>query len=149
MEMGMMHTSQKRTISQYSLHKQNSTTWLNLSKESAQLMGPRLKEKHLLASRTTLTGIVNIRENLDILFYLPGYIIDLLRFIKSMGIEYDASEWRRFIDSSSKSLKPLFIFNGNIFSSIPCKQYWTSPGGNTPKAPTIRPTASHHENYRI
>ena len=26
---------------------------------------------------------------------------------------------------------------------------WMSPGGNTHKAPTIRPPASHHENYPI
>ena len=28
-----------------------------------------------------------------------------------------------------------------------CEQYRTSPGGNTNKAPTIRPPVSHHENY--
>ena len=35
-----------------------------------------------------------------------------------MGLEYDATEWRLFIDSSSKSLKAV-PHNGNGFSSIP------------------------------
>ena len=35
-----------------------------------------------------------------------------------MGLEYDATEWRYFIDSSSRSLKPV-LHKGNSFSSIP------------------------------
>ena len=39
--------------------------------------------------------------------------------ILSMGIKYDAMEWRLFIDSSSRSLKTVLLYNGNSFSSIP------------------------------
>ena len=35
-----------------------------------------------------------------------------------MGLKYDATEWRLFIDSSSRNLK-VVLHNGNCFSSIP------------------------------
>ena len=36
-----------------------------------------------------------------------------------MGHEYDVSEWKLFIDSSSRSLKVVLPNNGNKLSSIP------------------------------
>ena len=36
-----------------------------------------------------------------------------------MGLEYDATEWRVFIDSSSRSLKAVLLHYGNSFSFIP------------------------------
>ena len=39
-----------------------------------------------------------------------------------MGLEYDDTEWRLFIDSSSKSLKLVLLHNRNSFSTIPIKQ---------------------------
>ena len=36
-----------------------------------------------------------------------------------MGLQYNATEWRLFIDSSSKSLKAVLLHNGNKFSSVP------------------------------
>ena len=35
-----------------------------------------------------------------------------------MGLEYDVTEWKLFIDSSSRSLKAVLLHNGNSFSSI-------------------------------
>ena len=35
-----------------------------------------------------------------------------------MGLEYDAMEWRLFIDSYSRSLKAVLLYNQNNFSSI-------------------------------
>ena len=42
--------------------------------------------------------------------------------IKSIGLEYDAMEWRIFIDSSCRSLKAVLLYNENNFSSIPIGQ---------------------------
>ena len=39
--------------------------------------------------------------------------------MKSMGLDYVATEWRLFIDSSTRSLKAVVLHNGNIYSSIP------------------------------
>ena len=36
-----------------------------------------------------------------------------------MGIAYEYSDWRLFIDSSNKSHKTVLLYNGNIVSSIP------------------------------
>ena len=36
-----------------------------------------------------------------------------------MGLEYDAIKWKLFIDSFSRSLKAVFLHNGNSFSSLP------------------------------
>ena len=39
--------------------------------------------------------------------------------ITTMGISYNSSEWRLFIDSSTKSLKAVLLNNGNDLESIP------------------------------
>ena len=39
--------------------------------------------------------------------------------MKSMGIDYITTEWRLFIDSSSRRLKAVLLHNGNEYSSIP------------------------------
>ena len=36
-----------------------------------------------------------------------------------MGLDYVTTEWRLFIDLSSRSLKEVLLHNGNKFSSIP------------------------------
>ena len=36
-----------------------------------------------------------------------------------MGVDYVATEWRLFIDSSTRSLKAVVLHNGNKYSSIP------------------------------
>ena len=37
----------------------------------------------------------------------------------AIGIEHDSSEWRLFIDSSTRSLKAVLLHNGNVYPSIP------------------------------
>ena len=46
------------------------------------------------------------------------YCNNIAGLIKSMSLEYDATEWRLFIDSSSWSLKAV-LHNRNSFSSFP------------------------------
>ncbi|KAG7156179.1 hypothetical protein Hamer_G028999 [Homarus americanus] len=36
-----------------------------------------------------------------------------------MGISYNISEWRLFIDSSKRSLEAVLLFNGNQVASVP------------------------------
>ena len=35
------------------------------------------------------------------------------------GIDHDLIQWRLFIDSSTKSLKAVLLYNGDIYPSIP------------------------------
>lgn len=39
--------------------------------------------------------------------------------MEAMSIQYNATEWRLFIDSSKSSLKGVLLHNGNIYSSVP------------------------------
>ena len=38
--------------------------------------------------------------------------------IIAMGLQYDPVEWRLFIDSSSRSLKAVLLYNGNAVASV-------------------------------
>lgn len=97
---------------------------LNLSKESAQLLGSRLREKRLLAPGTTFYWYRDREREFRKFFTfdeasLLVYCNNIADLIKSMGLKYDAMEWRLFIDSSNRSLKAVLLNNGNKFSSIP------------------------------
>ena len=47
------------------------------------------------------------------------YCSDIFGLFNEIGIDYDPSDWRLFIDSSAKSLKAILLHNGNEFPSIP------------------------------
>jgi len=36
-----------------------------------------------------------------------------------MGMDYNAAEWRMFVDSSKRSLKAVLLYNGNTAASLP------------------------------
>lgn len=95
---------------------------LNLSKKSAQLLGSRLKEKNLLASGTTFSWYKQREREFVNFFATDGTLVycnDIAGLIIQMGLEYEASQWRFFIDSSKRSLKGVLLHNGNEFSSVP------------------------------
>lgn len=96
---------------------------LYLSKDKAELLGSRLKRKHLLASGTTFAWyrhrekdlLVYFAENDDLVYC--NNVHGLMAFF---GVHnYQPSEWRLFIDSSKRSLKGVLLHNGNIHPSIP------------------------------
>ena len=97
---------------------------LNLSKESSQLLGSRLREKNLLTPETTFYWYRERERELrqffttqrDLSLVNCNNIADLK---KSMDLDYTNTEWRLFIDSSSRSLKAVLLHNGNKYSSIP------------------------------
>ena len=95
---------------------------LGLSKESSQLLGSRLKEKHLL-SKTTTFAWYRHRDAKFRKYFLAEeelvYCCNIVGLINEMGIEYDPTEWRLFIDSSMRSLKVVLLHNGNQLGSIP------------------------------
>ncbi|EFN77001.1 hypothetical protein EAI_07091, partial [Harpegnathos saltator] len=95
---------------------------LGLSKESVELLGSRLKERHLLESETTFSWY-RYREKEFIPFSMVDSLVfcnnvsDLMHFL---GLKsYNANEWRRFIDFSRRNLKVVFLHNGGIYASIP------------------------------
>ena len=44
---------------------------------------------------------------------------DVSNFMQKLGVLYDASQWRLFIDSSKTSLKGVLLHNSNEYASIP------------------------------
>jgi len=47
------------------------------------------------------------------------YCTDVSGIVQKLGIDYNAEEWRLFIDSSKRSLKGVLLNNGNKYASIP------------------------------
>lgn len=97
---------------------------LCLSKESAQLLGSRLCEHNVLAPGTTFAWYRNRDKELRKFFSSDTetslvYCNNISGLVDAMGISYNASEWRLFIDSSSRSLKAVLLSNGNQVASVP------------------------------
>jgi hypothetical protein len=96
---------------------------LGLSKQSSELLASRLKEKNCLAPKTSIT----FYRNRDISFRKFFSREDDLVYCNNIGgllskigdISYEASDWRLFIDSSTKSLKAVLLHNGNVYAPIP------------------------------
>uniref|UniRef100_UPI00358E4839 uncharacterized protein n=1 Tax=Myxine glutinosa TaxID=7769 RepID=UPI00358E4839 len=51
--------------------------------------------------------------------FLWFYCSNITGLIAAMGLAYDPTEWRLFVDSSSRSLKAVLLFNGNKIASVP------------------------------
>lgn len=96
---------------------------LDLSKERAELLASRLKEKKCLASDVKISAY-RTRER-DLLPFFSNdenlvYCNNVSGLMKFMGLEiYKANDWRLFIDSSKRSLKGVLLHNGNKYASIP------------------------------
>ena len=95
---------------------------LDLPKSSAELLGSRLQEMNLLTPETCIT-VYRHREEQFVQFFSSKpdlvYCNNIEGLITSMGIAYDANQWRLFIDSSKCSMKAVLLFNGNTVSSLP------------------------------
>jgi hypothetical protein len=95
---------------------------LSLTKESAEVLGSRLKEWNLLAGDTRISFYRTRHQNLSAFYQMSNtmcYCTDINGLMTELGCEYKSDEWRLFIDSSKSSLKAVLLFNGNTKPSIP------------------------------
>lgn len=118
----LIETRQPKLLSQAELN--DLTRDLGLSKESSQLLGSRLSENNLLSPQTTFFWYRSRDEVFRKYFSSDQeaslvYCNNVNGLIAAMGFAYDPTEWRLFIDSSSRSLKAVLLFNGNKISSVP------------------------------
>ena len=119
----MTYTSQKRTTRKYSWHKENSTIWhdtwtfqrillscwVHISKRNIRCYKvSRPWERIKSFSRSKISH--------------HWFITTTLLEWSNLDLEYDAMEWRLFIDSSSRSLKAVLQHNKNSFSIL--LLYW-------------------------
>jgi len=97
---------------------------LNLTKESAQLLGSRLREYNLLAPGTTYFWYRNRDQEFRKFFVYNEehslvFCRDVAGLISALGVVYVPEEWRLFVDSSVKSLKVVLLHIGNKLGSVP------------------------------
>jgi hypothetical protein len=95
---------------------------LNLSKQAAELLGSRLRERNLLAPDTTFYWYRHREREFIEFFILTDSLVychNVKGLVAQMGCTYDSSEWRLFIDSSKRSLKAVLLHNGNQLASLP------------------------------
>lgn len=95
---------------------------LGLTKEKAELLGSRLKEKNLLAVGTSIYVYRKREQQFSNFFVQEGdlvYCSDIPGLMNEFGVEYKKEDWRLFIDSSKTSLKAVLLHNGNTYASIP------------------------------
>ena len=95
---------------------------MNLPKNSALILGSRLKEKRMLSSDTNFSWYKH-REREYIHFFTCEHslvnCVDFKGLIEKLGAVYNPSGWRLFIDASKSSLKPVLLNNRNQFASVP------------------------------
>lgn len=95
---------------------------LNLSKDKAELLASRLKQKHLLAKGVAVTHYRSRNHQLTAFFTVNGplcYCHDIIGLFNSLSQQHVPAEWRLFIDSSHRSLKAVLLHNGNSKPSLP------------------------------
>lgn len=95
---------------------------LGLPKSGAELLTSRLMEWNLLGEDCQITMQRNRHLEFAKYFAVDGslcFCSDVTGLFHAIGIEYDSSGWRLFIDSSTRSLKAVLLHNGNIYPSIP------------------------------
>ena len=95
---------------------------MGLTKSNAQLLTSRLKDCNLLdlTCRSSLSR--KRHERFLRCFSVAGSLCfcnSTFGLFEETGIKHDSREWRLFIDSSSKSLKCVFLHNRNQHPSIP------------------------------
>ena len=109
---------------------------LGLSKQAAEVLASRLKEKNLLDSFAKVSYFRTRDENFNFFseVNLFVYCHDISGLLLQLGISvYNPTEWRFFIESSKRSLKCVLLHNGNIFGSVP----WLSRNTGLDNAPNF------------
>ena len=95
---------------------------LGLPKDSAEVVGSRLKDKNMLAPGTSFSWYRSREKEFVSFFSQEGNLVlcsDVPGLMACFKIEYAPDEWRLFIDSSKRSLKAVLLHNGNKYASMP------------------------------
>ena len=96
---------------------------LNLSKEAAEILASRLKNKNCLGTGASIT-FYRTRKN-ELLPHFSEkkellYCKDIEGLLLKMGVSrYRAQKWRLFIDNSKRNSKCVLLHNSNRYVSLP------------------------------
>ena len=94
---------------------------LDLPKCSAELLGPQLKKKNMLASENKVSFYHYRKKGLIKFFKMEENLLfrDNIGLITIMRTSYITLEWRLFINSSKRSMKYVLLHNGTKLAFIP------------------------------
>lgn len=95
---------------------------LGLTKSNAELLTSRLKDWNLLDETVQVSGQRKRHQRFSIFFSQQDglcFCNNVTGLFEAIGISCKPSEWRLFIDSSSRSLKAVLLHNGNKHPSLP------------------------------
>jgi len=96
---------------------------INLLKWSAELLASRLPDQNLLEDSVRISFYRNRHQEFLPFFSEENdlvYCIDIIQLLHNLGVsQYEAKDWRLFIDSSKRSLECVLLHNGNQFSPVP------------------------------
>lgn len=97
---------------------------LELSKRKSEILASFLKKHKILSPGVKVTGFRKRQEELQNFFHVTedkksAFCNNIELLMRHMGINYDANEWRLFIDSSSNSLKAVLLHTTNKKPIIP------------------------------
>lgn len=96
---------------------------LGLTKESAEILGSRLRERNMLAPGTTYYWFRHREQEFTSFFSEEETLVycnNIPELLLKLGLpHYDPIDWRLFIDASKRSLKCVLLHNENKLSSVP------------------------------
>jgi hypothetical protein len=95
---------------------------LGLPKDCTEILGSILQSRNLLSLGTSFLWYQNRIKEFIPYFVHDGSLVccsDISGLICKLGVVYDVSEWRLFIDSSKRSLKGVLLHNGSKYASVP------------------------------
>ena len=95
---------------------------LGLTKSNAELLPSRLKQWNLLDDSVLVSIQRKRHQSFSVFFTFQDglcFFHDVTSLFGAVGIPCNPSEWRLFIDSSSRSLKAVLLHKGNIYLSLP------------------------------
>ena len=95
---------------------------MSLSKEKAELLASRLKEKNLLAVDVKVSNFRKRNNDLSRFFTIDGplcYCNNINGLVENLSQVHSPRDWRLFIDSSKRSLKAVLLHIGNQKPCIP------------------------------
>ena len=95
---------------------------VGLTKSGAELSTSRLNEWNLLGDDCKSTAYRNRHLEISVYFDVIEnlcYCKDVEGLFSAVATDHNPTQWRLFIDSSTKSLKAVLLHNGNIYLSIP------------------------------
>lgn len=95
---------------------------LELSKGKSELLVSKFKDWNLYSGKLRVTSHRKRHETFSSYFTDEEditYCHNIPGLFQEIGIEFDSTAWRLFIDSNKTSLKAVLLHNGNEYPSIP------------------------------